>query len=87
MSEEELRKKIEALQRENQQLKAAKRPAEYTVREEKFKGHPVLVFEGPSLIRPMTLGVGKLKAVQACRDQIDSFLRPRSASGGESLKI
>lgn len=87
MSEEELRKKIEALERENQQLKAARRPMEYTVREEKFKGHPVLVFEGPSLIRPMTLGVGKLNAVQACRDQIDSFLRSRSASGVESLKI
>jgi hypothetical protein len=87
MTEEDLRKKIEALERENQQLKAARRPSEYTVREEKYKGHPVLVFEGPSLIRPMTLGVGKLKAVQACRDQIDSFLRTRSASGGESLKI
>lgn len=87
MSEEDLRKKIAALERENEQLKAGKRPQQYTVREEKFKGHPVLVFEGPSLIRPMTLGVGKLKAVQACRDQIDSFLRSRSASGGESLKI
>jgi hypothetical protein len=87
MSEEELRMKIEQLERENAQLKASKRPAEYSVREETYKGHPVLVFEGPSLIRPMSLGVGKLKAVQACRNQIDSFLRARSGSGGESLKI
>jgi hypothetical protein len=78
MTEEDLRKKIEALERENQQLKSARRPSEYTVREEKYKGHPVLVFEGPSLIRPMTLGVGKLKAVQACSPQIDQFLSRHS---------
>ena len=80
MSEEELKKKIEALERENQQLKAARRPEEYTVREEMFKGHPVLVFQGPSLIRPMTLGMGKLKAIQACRNEIESFLRKKGGS-------
>lgn len=87
MSEEELKKKIEALERENHQLKTARRPSEYTVQEEKYKGHPVLVFEGPSLIRPLTLGVGKLKAVQACRNQIDMFLRARSNHDGEPAKI
>jgi hypothetical protein len=74
MSEDELRKKIELLERENAQLKASKRPAEYAVREDKYKGHPVLVFEGPSLIRPMTLGVGKLKAISASSVQIRDFL-------------
>lgn len=85
MSEEELKKKIEALERENQQLKAARRPEEYTVREEMFKGHPVLVFEGPSLIRPMTLGMGKLKAIQSCRASIDQFLA-KNARSTESRK-
>lgn len=80
MTEEDLRKKIEALERENQQLKAARRPSEYTVREEKYKGHPVLVFEGPSLIRPLTLGFGKLKALQACWDKVDDFLAKHGKS-------
>jgi len=87
MIEQDLRKKVEALERENQQLKAARRPSEYTVQEEKYKGHPVLVFEGPSLIRPLTLGVGKLKAVQACRNQIDMFLQARPNHDGEPAKI
>ena len=82
MSEEELRKKIEALERENQQLKATKRATEYTVREEKFRGHPVLVFEGPSLIRPMTLGLGKLRAVQQCWSEVQSFLAKNSKVSG-----
>jgi hypothetical protein len=80
MTEDALRQKIEALERENQQLKAARRPSEYTVREEKYKGHPVLVFEGPSLIRPMTLGIGKLKALQACWDKVEYFLTKNGKS-------
>ena len=85
MSEEELKKKIEALERENQQLKSARRPADYTVREEKFKGHPVLVFEGPSLIRPMTLGIGKLKAISACSSQIRGFLARNDKHAGSDI--
>lgn len=71
MSEEELRKKIANLEA---QLKAVKRPKEYTVREDEYKGHPLLVFEGPSLIRPLSLGVGKLKAIHACREQVTKFI-------------
>jgi hypothetical protein len=89
MSEEELRKKIELLERENARLNASKRPADYSVREDEYKGHPVLVFEGPTLIRPMTLGIGKLRAIQACSRNIENFLNklPPGKAGGESLQI
>lgn len=85
MTEDDLRKKVEALERENAQLKASKRPAEYAVREDKYKGHPVLVFEGPSLIRPMTLGVGKLKAVVACLPAVEKFLRRLDRKEGTAM--
>jgi hypothetical protein len=91
MTEEDLRKKVEALERENEQLKAGKRPQQCTVREEKFKGHPVLVFEGPSLIRPMTLGLGKLKALQQCWGKVEAFLvkhsKPNTSPRGNEEKI
>ena len=77
MTEDELRKKVELLERENARLKSAKRPSDYSVREDEFKGHPVLVFEGPSLIKPMTLGIGKLKAIVACLEAVQKFLQKR----------
>jgi hypothetical protein len=83
MSEEELRKQIELLERENARLKSSKRPAAYSVREDEYKGHPVLVFEGPSLVKPMTLGVGKLTAIAACSSQISDFLA-RNNKGAKS---
>ncbi len=86
MTEDELRKKVELLERENARLKAAKRPSDYSVREDEFKGHPVLVFEGPSLIKPMTLGIGKLKAISASSAQIRDFLVRHGGLEAEKAK-
>ena len=83
MSEEELRKKIADLEA---QLTAAKRPTDYAVREDEFKGHPVLVFEGPSLIKPMTMGLGKLRAIVACLQQVEAFLGKHGAKQKSTIK-
>jgi hypothetical protein len=75
MSEEQLKEEVERLKRELAIAKRSQRNTEFSARQEMFKGHPVLVFEGPSLIRPMTLGIGKLKAVTACLTTVQAFLR------------
>lgn len=82
MSEQQLRAEVERLKRELANARRSQRSAEFSAREEVFKGHPVLVFEGPSLIRPMTLGTSKLKAVIACLPSVQAFLRKQEKHVG-----
>jgi len=74
-SEEYLRRELERLQKENAELRSgAGSHKRYTVQESQFKGHPVLTFNGPGLIQPLTLGLGKLRAVEAGWRQVVEFL-------------
>lgn len=66
---------IERLKAQIERLHSGKkRASEFSVREDTYKGHPILVFEGPSLIKPFTIGVGKLMAIRACWQKVEVFL-------------
>jgi hypothetical protein len=66
---------IERLKAQIERLQAGKqRPSEYSVREDTYKGHPILVFEGPSLTKPFTAGLGKLRAIKACWHRVEECL-------------
>lgn len=82
-TEDDLRKEIADLKA---RLEATNRPTEFSAKESKYKEHPVLVFEGPKLIKPMTLGLNKLRAIIACLPQVEAFLGKHSANEKTSAK-
>jgi hypothetical protein len=66
---------IERLKAQIERLQSGKkRASEFSVREDTYKGHPILVFDGPSLIKPFTVGIGKLRAIKACWHRVEEFL-------------
>jgi len=86
-NEEQLRNELEKLRKEVAELRggagASKR---YTVTEGEYKGHPVLSFDGPGLRTPLTLGLSKLRAIEAGWQQAARFLakNPPSSADGPS---
>ena len=81
-NEEFLRKELERLQRENAALRSGSESKNrYTVTEGEYKGHPVLTFNGPGLRNPLTLGLGKLRAIEAGWQNVTAFLAKHPASG------
>jgi len=79
--------RIKELEAELERIKSvSKRPKDFSVREDFFKRHPILIFEGPSVIKPFSMGVGKLKAIQASWTQVEEFLdKNKSKQSGLSL--
>jgi len=74
MKSETAEEKISRLEKEVASLRALKgNPESFSVREEMYKDHHVLVFQGP-VTRPFTLGVGKLKTLKACMTEVERFL-------------
>jgi hypothetical protein len=65
--------RIEELEAEVERLRSQGRSTEYTVREDTYKGRPVLVFSPPNA-KPFTLGAAKLRAIQKCWSKVEAFL-------------
>jgi hypothetical protein len=86
--EDDLRKRIEALENENRALRnAASRPANknvIVVTEGSYQGHPTISFEAGG--RPFTLGLRKASIVLHCKEQIDDFVK-RHKSEIKDLEI
>lgn len=74
--EDELRKRIEALEQENQALReAASRPGKRNIivlTEGSYQGHPTINFDGAG--RPFTLGLRKAAVVLYCADHVKRFV-------------
>ena len=69
---EKLQNRLRELERENARLRKKSGDQKITAREDDYKGHPILTFEGP--FRAFSLGLKKLRAVIACPDQVKAFL-------------
>ncbi len=54
---------------------------EYSVKEGDYRGHPVLSFSGPALTMGCTVGLGKLRAIEACWQKVKAFLAKPPLSG------
>lgn len=83
--------RIKELEAEVERLRSQGRSTEYTVREDTYKGRPVLVFAPPNA-KPFTLGAAKLRAIQKCWSNVEAFLLKhkapaQSARGSEGDKI
>jgi hypothetical protein len=83
--------RIKELEAEVERLRSQGRSTEYTVREDTYKGRPVLVFAPPNA-KPFTLGAAKLRAIQKCWSSVETFLlnhraSAQSAAGSESDRI
>jgi prefoldin subunit 5 len=66
---------IERLKAQIERLQAGKkRTAEFSVREDNYKGYPILVFEGPTVMKPFSMGVGKLQVIRANWNKVVEFL-------------
>ena len=86
-NEEQLRKELEKLRKEVAELRSGGGVSKrYTVAEGEYKGHPVLSFDGPGLRTPLTLGLSKLRAIEAGWQQAVRFLaqHPPAAADGTS---
>ena len=77
---EKLLKRLRDLERENARLRQKAGDQKITAREEDYKGHPILTFEGP--FRPFSLGLKKLRAVAACPGEVQAFLSKHSSKQG-----
>jgi hypothetical protein len=74
MNQQNPENRIRELEAEVARLRSQQgRSSEYTVKEDTYKGHPVLVFAPPNA-KPFTLGAAKLRAVQKCWKQVETFL-------------
>lgn len=80
-SDEELRKRIDALEQENRALReAAIRPGKrnvIAVSEGTYQGHPTITFEAGG--RPFTLGLRKAAVLLCCTEQVKRFVRKHNA--------
>ncbi len=79
-NEEQLRKELERLQKEVADLRRGSGASRYTVTEGDYKGHPILTFNGPGLRNPLTLGLSKLRAIEAGWQHVVKFLAKHAAS-------
>lgn len=79
--EDELRKKIEALENENRALRnAVSRPGKQNVivvSEGSYQGHPTITFEAGG--RPFTLGLRKASVVLYCAEHVKRFIGKHKA--------
>ena len=73
-TEEDLRKELERLQKEVADLRSNAGVTRYTVTEGEYKGHPTLTFNGPGLRNPFSLGLSKLRAIEAGWQHVVKFL-------------
>jgi len=81
-SDDAMRMELERLRKENEALKKEREAAtKYSVREGDYLGHPVLSFSGPGLGKGFTAGLGKLRAIEACWQQVTAFLAKHPPSG------
>ena len=81
-SDDAMRTELERLRRENEALKKERENAtKYSVKEADYRGHPVLSFSGPGLAMGFTVGLSKLRAIEACWQQVKSFLAKHPPSG------
>jgi hypothetical protein len=80
-TEDDLRKKIEALEQENKTLREATtrrgKADAVVITEGSFKGHPTITFEAGG--RPFTLGVRKAAVVLRCVDEVRRFVSRHNA--------
>lgn len=66
---------IERLKAQIDRLKGAKKRAEeFSVREDTYKGYPILVFEGPTVMKPFSMGLGKLQVIRANWEKVTEFI-------------
>lgn len=74
--EDDLKKKIEALEKENRALRdAVTNPSKRNViivSEGSYQGHPTITFEAGG--RPFTLGLRKASVVLYCREHVQRFV-------------
>ena len=79
--EDELKKKIEALEQENRALRdAVSHPGRrnvIVVSEGSYQGHPTITFEAGG--RPFTLGLRKAAVVLFCSERIKEFVSRHKA--------
>ena len=81
-SDDAIRQELERLRSENEALRKEREMAtKYSVKEGDYRGHPVLSFSGPGLARGYTVGLGKLRAIEACWQQVKAFLAKHPPSG------
>ena len=84
-NEEHLRRELERLQKENTELRSGVGSQKrYTVTEGEYKGHPILTFNGPGLRNPLSLGLGKLRAIEAGWQHVVRFLAKHPASAADN---
>jgi hypothetical protein len=78
MNNEELTKRIEALERENRALRELQ-PKEKViiVTEGSYQGHPTISFEASG--RPFTIGLRKAAILAHCHDVVRNFVRNHNA--------
>lgn len=76
---------IERLKAQIDRLKGAKKRAEeFSVREDTYNGYPILVFEGPSVRKPFSMGIGKLQAIRATWHRVEEFLARNSSKKSDA---
>ena len=81
-SDEAMRREIERLKKENEKLRGERGKAtKYSVTEGDYRGYPVLSFTGPGLGKDFMIGLGKLRAIEACWQQVTAFLAKHPPSG------
>jgi len=74
-SDDAIRQELERLRSENEALKKEREMAtKYSVKEGDYRGHPVLSVSGPGLAMGYTVWLGKLRAIEACWQQVKAFL-------------
>jgi hypothetical protein len=84
MSEiDELKKRLDTLERENSRLRgAAKKPQETTTVVGTWKGHPILRFEGP--FRPFSIGLKKASLILQKIEDVKFFVEHNKHKMGVS---
>lgn len=86
--DQEILKRLKALEEENARLRAAsaKEEVKLIVTEGEYKGFPTLTFEGS--VRRFSLGLTKLRALKEAWPQIEEFLqRHKKAADDDDIKI
>ena len=80
--EDDLKKKIEALEQENRALRdAASRPGKrniIVVSEGSYEGHPIIIIE-PTSGRPFKMGLHKASLALHCIEQVKQFVTRHNA--------
>ena len=89
-SDDAIRRELERLRSENEPLKKERETAtKYSVKEGNYRGPSVLCFSGPGLAMGYTVGLDKLRAIEACWQQVKAFLakHPSEASQDDLQRL